>query len=164
MSYSTIVNVPESYKASDRIGALFLSPLHKAYRQAMLYMEGMDCDTNAGVGSPEIHVLAYIRRFGPCATSEINRVFGYKKSTVTSMLDRLEAKSYITRDVNPEDRRSFLLAIRPEGEALATAAGAVVERFERAVAAQVSEEDMQGFRNVLKAVSDVTQVDVRNRL
>ena len=155
------MNVPKSDDCDARIGAFILSPLHKAYRQAILYMEGLDCGMNAGVSSSEIHVLAYIRRFGPCPTSEIGRVFGHKKSTVTSMLDRLAEKGFINREVNSNDRRSFLLAIRPEGEAVAKAAGALVERFEGAVAARVSDSDMEGFRNVMKAIADVTRVDVR---
>lgn len=93
--------------------------------------------------------------------SELSRVFGHKKSTVTGMLDRLTEKGFISRKVNPEDRRSFLLAIRPEGETVAKNAGAVVEQFEEDVMARITEEDMRGFRNVLKAVAEVTQVDVR---
>lgn len=155
------MNVPKSDKCDERIGTVILSPLHKAYRQAMLYMESLDCGLDAGVSSSEIHVLAYIRRFGPCPTSEIGRVFGHKKSTVTSMLDRLAEKGFISREVNEDDRRSFLLAIRPEGEAVAKAAGALVDGFERAVADRVSEEDMQGFRRVLAAVAAVTGVEVR---
>ena len=153
------MDFPKSHESARRIGTFILSPLHKAYRQAMLYMEGGDCA--AGVSSSEVHIIAYIKRFGPCPMSELSRVFGHKKSTVTSMLDRLTEKGYISREVNPEDRRSFLLAVLPEGEAVAKAAGAVVERFERDVLAKVTEEEMAGFRAVLKAVSEVTQVDVR---
>lgn len=138
---------------------MILSPLHKAYRQAILYMEGRGCDQ--GLSSSEVHVIAYIKRFGPCPMSELSRVFGHKKSTVTGMLDRLTEKGFISRKVNPEDRRSFLLAIRPEGETVAKNAGAVVEQFEEDVMARITEEDMRGFRNVLKAVAEVTQVDVR---
>lgn len=159
MSYSTNMDYPKLKDTSSQIGTFILSPLHKAYRQAMLYMEGNGCD--AGVSSSEVHIVAYIKRFGPCPMSELSRVFGHKKSTVTSMLDRLTERGFISREVNPKDRRSFLLAILPEGEMVARNAGAVVERFEQAVVERISEKDMQGFRNVLKAVADVTQVDVR---
>lgn len=155
------MNYPESYERSRRIGTYILSPLHKAYRQAMLYLEGGDCD--AAVGSSEVHIIAYIKRFGPCPMGELSRVFGFKKSTVTGMLDRLTEKGYISREVNPEDRRSFVLEILPEGEAVAKAAGALVARFEGEVLARVSEADLQGFRNVLDAVAGVTQVDVRGK-
>lgn len=155
------MDFPKAHERSRRIGTFILSPLHKAYRQAMLYMETGECDS--GASSSEVHIIAYVKRFGPCPMSELSRVFGHKKSTVTSMLDRLTEKGYISREVNPADRRSFVLEVLPEGEAVAKAAGAVVERFERDVLAKVSEEDMQGFRNVLKAVSEVTRVDVRGR-
>jgi DNA-binding MarR family transcriptional regulator len=155
------MDLPKARHETDRIGTFILSPLHKAYRQAILYMEGQDCGINAGVGSSEIHLLAYIRRFGPCPISEISRVFGHKKSTVTSMLDRLVEKGYITREVNPDDRRTFMLSIRPEGDTVARAAGALVERFEREVAARISEDDLAGFRRVLTAISAVTGVEVR---
>lgn len=152
---------PEAVNQSRQIGTLILSPLHKAYRQAILYMEGADCED--GLSSSETHIIAYVRRYGPCPMSELSRVFGHKKSTVTSMLDRLTERGFISRKVNPEDRRSFLLAIGPEGEAVAEMAGAIVESFEGKVMDRISQSDMQGFRNVLKAVADVTNVNVRGK-
>jgi DNA-binding MarR family transcriptional regulator len=109
----------------------------------------------------EAHLMTYVNLYGPCPIAELVRVFGYKKPTMTSMLDRLAAKKLITRTVNPEDRRSFLVAATARGSKAAVAARIPAEELDVAVRARVSDRDYQGFVRVLDALAAVTGVDVR---
>lgn len=43
---------------------------------------------------------------------------GVGRTAVTGMLDRLEAEGLITRSVDPDDRRSFILDLTEKGQAL----------------------------------------------
>lgn len=45
-------------------------------------------------------------------------VLNVSRTTVTGMLDRLEAEKLITRAIDPADRRSFTLALTDEGRSL----------------------------------------------
>ncbi len=45
-------------------------------------------------------------------------VLNVSRTTVTGMLDRLEAEKLITRAIDPADRRSFTLALTEEGRSL----------------------------------------------
>ncbi len=49
---------------------------------------------------------------------EVADVLKVSRTTVTGMLDRLEADHLITRAIDPEDRRRFVLAITPAGRDL----------------------------------------------
>jgi DNA-binding MarR family transcriptional regulator len=95
----------------------FLSPLHKASRQISVYLEGHTREL--GVSPIEGHFLSYLRSYSPAPIGELVRVFGIKQSTFTSMLDRLEKAGLIRREMNPGDRRSFLIHITDPGRELA---------------------------------------------
>ncbi len=139
----------------------FLSPIHKASRQVTLYLER--ATTELGVSPPEGHLLSYLRSYAPCPVSELERVFGYKPSTLTSMLDRLVERHLVTRNINPNDRRSFNMELTPEGRKLAGKLRKTLEAFEQSVKDQINEKQMAGFRAVMKAIADVTDIKVRER-
>lgn len=134
-----------------------LSPLHKASRQITVYLEsGL-----AELSSAEGHLLSYVAPYGPCPITELVRVFGYTPSTLTGMLDRLERAGLLARTANARDRRSYLIAATAEGQRRAVQIREMLERLEADVASRVTEGDIAGFKAVLAAVGDVTQVVLR---
>ncbi len=134
-----------------------LSPLHKAARQITVHLEsGMP-----ELSSAEGHLLSYLASYAPCPISELVRVFGYTPSTLTSMLDRLERADLLRRTPNARDRRSFLIEATPAGLEKAGSIRERLEHLEAEVAGRVSERDIAGFRAVMAAVGEVTQVVLR---
>lgn len=138
---------------------LLLSPIHRATRQVGLYLEGRTAAL--GVSNDEGHLLTYLRRYGPCAIAELHRVFGIKRSTLTSMLDRLEQRELVVRDLDPEDRRSFRVGLTRGGRSVGGSLETVLQDFERKVRARIRKADLEGFQNVLRAIAEVTRVEVR---
>jgi len=114
-----------------------------------------------GVSGPEAHLLSYVDTYGPCPIGELVRVFGYKKTTMTSMLDRLELRKLVRRAINSEDRRSFLVTATKAGGRLGEKARESVLAFDDEVLRRVSERDWSGFQVVLKMIAEVTEIDVR---
>jgi DNA-binding MarR family transcriptional regulator len=139
----------------------FLSPLHKASRQLSVYLE--DPARQPALSTAEGHLLSYLRSYAPAPIGELVRVFGIKQSTFTSMLDRLEQAGYVRRELNPGDRRSFLIHITDEGRALAERGAGVLEALEDEIRARVSPRDVEGFHAVMRAVEEITQVRLRER-
>ena len=139
----------------------FLSPLHKASRQISVYLEAHTREL--GVSPGEGHVLSYLRSYAPTPIGELVRVFGIKQSTFTSLLDRLENARLIRREINPEDRRSFVIHISDEGLELAERLNQCLETLEEKIRECVSSRDLEGFRAVMGAVEEVTQVRLRER-
>ncbi len=137
----------------------FLSPIHKASRQVAVYFEGQMEDLD--VSPLEGHVLSYLRSYAPCPISELGRVFGLKGSTLTSMLDRLEDREVIGREINPDDRRSFVIKLTREGRRLADRIQKIVEQLEQMLGRVVGANDVKGFKAVMAAIDKVTQVKLR---
>jgi DNA-binding MarR family transcriptional regulator len=139
----------------------FLSPLHKASRQINVYLESQGSEP--GMGTSEGHVLTYLGSYAPAPIGELVRVFGIKQSTFTSMLDRMEEAGLIRREMNPADRRSFLIHITPRGREMAGRSTRVLEEFEDAIRARVSPADVAGFHAVMAAIEEITRVTLRER-
>ena len=139
----------------------YLSPIHKATREVGVHMEREMEGT--GLAPQEGHILSYLRSYAPCPIAEVITVFGLRGSTATSVLDRLEERGLVARRANPEDRRSFLLELTAAGKKLAETVQTKVDALERAIARRVTKEQEEGFRAVMQAIHDVTQVNLVDR-
>ncbi|HEX2219643.1 MAG TPA: MarR family transcriptional regulator [Gemmatimonadales bacterium] len=139
----------------------FLSPLHKASRQITMYLEAHTREL--GVSPLEGHVLTYLRKYAPAPVGELVRVFGIKQSTLTSLLDRLERAGLLRRELNPDDRRSFLIHITAQGRDLTARLNRLLEKLEEDIRGRVRQAEVKGFRAVMSAVEDVTRVRLRDR-
>lgn len=137
----------------------FLSPIHRAIRQITLHLEPPLAEL--GLRAGEGHLLGYLDAYGPCPVGEVARVFGWKKSTLTSVLDRLETRGILERRLNPDDRRSFLVELTSAGRELARRTHQPVDELERQIRQRIGEDDLAGFRNVMAAIDAATAVDVR---
>lgn len=136
-----------------------VSPVHKAARQIGEHM--LEASRALGVEPNEGHLLSYTTLYGPCPVSELTRVFGYKPSTMTGILDRLEDAGMLVREPNEEDRRSFLVRVTDEGASVATELRGRLERLETEIVERVGEEAMAGFDEVMHALGDITRIDLR---
>jgi DNA-binding MarR family transcriptional regulator len=139
----------------------YLSPLHKATRQISVWFEQQMEGT--GLMPQEGHLLTYLRKYAPCPVREVAMVFDWRGSTVTSALDRLEERKLVARRANPDDRRSLLVELTRRGEEMADEMSTIAARFEAAVARRTSAEDEKGFRAVIAAIADVTDVKLTRR-
>ncbi|HET7497207.1 MAG TPA: MarR family transcriptional regulator [Candidatus Eisenbacteria bacterium] len=132
----------------------FLSPIHKATRQIAAHLEG-PCAA-AGVNTREAHLLSYLRSYEPCAVGDLLRVFGQRPSTMTSLLDRLDAQGLVQRVPGTEDRRRVILRLTRKGRGTADRIRECLAAFEARVRAHADPRDIQGFRAVMEAIAVAT--------
>ncbi len=138
-----------------------LSPIHKASRQIGLYLEpSME---ELALGATGGHLLSYLASYAPCSVGELTRVLGLKRSTMTSVLDRLEERGFLSREVDPDDRRSFRLRLTREGRRIAHRIGGLLRKFEREALSRIRPRDLEGFHSVMATIAEVTQVTVREK-
>jgi DNA-binding MarR family transcriptional regulator len=139
---------------------LFLSPLHRATRQIGIRLAARMA--TLGLQNAEGHLLSFLRSYAPVPISELGRVFGLRKSTLTSLLDRLERRGLLVRAPHPRDRRSFLVELTAAGRRTATEVQRPVDELEKDIRAAITDEDLRGFHRVLEAIGEVTKVQVRS--
>jgi DNA-binding MarR family transcriptional regulator len=103
----------------------------------------------------EQNVLAVLADSQPRAVGELAVATGTRPTTLTSVLDRLERKSLITRSLDPADRRSFQITLTPAGRQTAADVHAAVTELERHALAGLTRAQLAGFRAVTRALTEV---------
>ena len=128
----------------------FVHPVHRATHRIGLYLSELREDD---LSQGEAHILALLAHSSPPATiADLHRGLAHKRSTLTSILDRLVDRGLITRKVGESDRRTFVIMPTAKGRRLAQRVKRHLSDLERAVIRRVSAADIQGFKNVLSAL------------
>lgn len=70
---------------------------------------------------------------------------GFDRATLGGVVDRLEAKGLLTRQVSPTDRRARLLHATPAGRRLLAACRPVVEALQADILAPLARADQASF-------------------
>jgi len=97
----------------------------------------------------EAHILAMLDRSAPARISDLHRGLAHKRSTLTSILDRLAARGFITREVSKADRRTFWVRLTAKGRTAAKRVSRHLSTLEQSVLKRATAADIKGFQNVV---------------
>jgi DNA-binding MarR family transcriptional regulator len=129
----------------------FVHPVHRATHRIGLYLSELrEDDLTQG----EAHILAMLAESSPANIADLHRGLAHKRSTLTSILDRLVDRGLITRKVGESDRRTFVITPTAKGRKLARRVSRHLGDLEQAVARRVSAADIKGFKNVVSALEE----------
>lgn len=124
--------------------------LHKATHQVGRLLARTDF--GGPVSQAEAHVLAQLT-FGPASVAELHQSFGHKRSTLSSVLNRLEDRALIERQIHPDDRRSFMIELTPAGRKLARGVRRALEKLERRIAKRLGTSDPEQLVALLETIA-----------
>jgi DNA-binding MarR family transcriptional regulator len=128
--------------------ALRLIPhIHRATHRIGLHIEDLD---NPRVNQAEAHVLAHLASTEQATIGQLHRAFGHKRSTLTSILDRLERRKLIVRTSDSRDRRTFVITLTRNGRAAARRVENHLRAFEARALQATTPADVRTFLRVLE--------------
>jgi DNA-binding MarR family transcriptional regulator len=126
-------------------------PIHRATHRVGLYLADLrEHDLSQG----EAHILAHLAVRARATIKDLHQGLAHKRSTLTSILDRLASRGFITRAVGTADRRTFVITPTAKGRRVARRVHEHLTELERAVARRVTPADVSGFLNVITAVEE----------
>jgi DNA-binding MarR family transcriptional regulator len=105
----------------------------------------------------EAHVLAYLAVAGTRPISDLHRHFGHRRSTLTNVLDRLEARGMVRRTPNPASRRSTLVELTEAGREAGARVAALFAQIDRAVRERVTSKELVAFHTVIATLEEETR-------
>lgn len=105
------------------------------------------------LSASELNVLANLADGRVRSVGELAALAGTRPTTLTSLLDRLAGRGLLTRDLDPADRRSFLLHLTGEGAAAAAAALGAMAAIEQDALGVVTPAELAGFHAVARALT-----------
>jgi MarR family transcriptional regulator, organic hydroperoxide resistance regulator len=104
----------------------------------------------------EINALANLADGRSRNVRELSTDTGTRATTLTGVLDRLERRGYLTRELDPADRRSFRLTLTTPGRSVARKVRAAVTELEKGALAGLSARQLAGYHAVVTALREVS--------
>ncbi len=125
--------------------------VHRATHRIGLYIGRLaDAEVNQG----EAHILAHLKAEGDSTIAELHKAFAHKRSTLTSILDRMAERGWVSREADERDRRTFRVRLTRQGARVASKVYSHLEKLERSVLRGLSEAEMRTFRAVLEKLEN----------
>jgi DNA-binding MarR family transcriptional regulator len=135
-------------------------PVHRATHRIGLYLDDLK---ERGLTQGEAHILALLAHSRRAKVADLHRGLAHKRSTLTSILDRLARRGLVTRAVGETDRRTFVVSLTAKGRKLGQRVQRHLFALERAVARRVSAADIKGFNKVVAGLEKEAHLRVGSR-
>lgn len=123
--------IPEVHRATHRIG-IFLDRI--------------------GITQGEGHILSHLAASGDTSIAQLHRALAHRRSTLTSILDRLAKRGFVTRESDPKDRRSFIVRLSKKGKTVAGEVHRELARIEESALKGITGPQYQSVVRVLQAL------------
>jgi DNA-binding MarR family transcriptional regulator len=138
---------------SETGGTSILLPLHRATHRTLHALAGALAGLD--LTASEINTLANLADGRARNVRELSADTGTRATTLTGVLDRLERRGHLTRELDPADRRSFRLSLTEPGRAIAAQVRDAVIRIEHDALAGLSTDQLAGYHAVISALQEV---------
>src|SRR5690348_12729094 len=111
----------------------------------------------AGLTASDVKTMDILARMGPLTAGDLSAQTGLATASVTSLIDRLEAKKLVRRVRDPKDRRRVIVEPSPRRVAAGNSFfGPIQEAFE-ALMEDYSDEQLALLLDFLKRTTDRTR-------
>lgn len=134
--------IPEVHRATHRIG---------------IYLNSL------GITQGEGHILSHLAAAGDSTIGELHRALAHRRSTLTSILDRLAERQFITRESDPADRRSFIIRLSKKGTAVAAQVHLELARIEENALKGVTGNQFRSMVKVLQTLEKTADRDMQRK-
>jgi DNA-binding MarR family transcriptional regulator len=102
----------------------------------------------------EAHVLGYLALHPGSTINDLHRSFGHKRSTLTSLLDRLEDRGWLRRTAHPRSRRLVSVELTDAGQLVGERVSAALRALEARVSARSGSDDVAASLRTLRALEE----------
>jgi DNA-binding MarR family transcriptional regulator len=109
-------------------------------------------------------VLATLDARGPCSQQQLGEMLHVNRTVMVKLIDSLEARGYVERRRNPEDRRSYALYPTEEGRDALAAMGPRLDRAEAGYTARLTQAERERLRSLLRTLVDPPPSAMADRL
>lgn len=128
--------------------------LQRATHHTLHALSGALAELN--LTAAEINALGNLAERGALSVSQLSAETGTKASTLTGVLDRLERRGYLTRELDAADRRSFRLVLTEQGATAGEQVRAAISDLENRALAGLTAAQIAGYHAVVTALEEAS--------
>ena len=133
---------------SDKI----IFELSKVEHKIKNYMKEKIKERSIQISAGQSGILFLLRRSNNLKMSELSKLLQIDNSAITRLIDRLEKNELVTREMNPVDRRQYLISITVKGKQAIDIVGEIANRTNEKIKEGFTEEEISVFLRVLRVV------------
>ncbi|PIP96782.1 MAG: hypothetical protein COW00_17175 [Bdellovibrio sp. CG12_big_fil_rev_8_21_14_0_65_39_13] len=148
-------------KRISQIGSL-LKRIYRIYSGELLLILQNKGFTDLRPSFLEV-LLAICEKDGP-SIKEIGLACGLKKQTMTSHLNELENRGYISRTINPYDKREQNIHLTEYGQRFKFALNESINQLEQEYSMLLGEVELERFEHLLTSVHTKMTASQKNEL
>jgi DNA-binding MarR family transcriptional regulator len=123
--------------------------LSRAENRLKTYMKNIFRENNINISPAQIGILFLLMKNNSQSMSELSRVLEIDNSAITRLVDNLEKMNLVKRDLNPGDRRQFLIFLTEEGEKEINKAKKIVRETNEKLKEDIPEGELAVFLRVI---------------
>ena len=142
----------DSISSKDHFGFNFIT-LARRWRKA-IDRELADSGLTDATWTPLIHLSKHGE---PLTQSELAHLIGLDTSSLVRLLDQLEAKGMLERQIDPKDRRARLLNLTDQGRQEVAKLSIQLTNIEHHLLSGISEDDVANLMNSFDLISQNAQ-------
>jgi DNA-binding MarR family transcriptional regulator len=143
--------------SEERIALLQeLVSINRAYQTAVEKMDDAFCK-RIGVNRTDGRCLDVIDQRPGLTAGELAEAVGLSRGAVTTALDRLESRSLVTRNRDPDDRRRVTLQPTPEAGRLAWEAYGPLGEMGGPMLAEFSDDELRSAISFLRGGTEINE-------
>lgn len=129
--------------------------IHRATHRIGLFIQSRMPDLTQA----EAHILCHLHEAGDSSIAELHNAFAHKRSTLTSVLDRLDARGLVRRESSLKDRRSFVVSLTSAGKKKAMKVHALLESLETGALRGCGRDAVETFDQLIRELEQTAAVD-----
>jgi DNA-binding MarR family transcriptional regulator len=137
----------------------YVVELHRAVHALGLFL---DARTAGAVTQAEALILAHLAEHGTSTINTLHRVFLHRRSTLTSVIDRLEAKGLVGRRPADDDRRSFAVELTRAGRTQARSILRALDELRGTVEPRRKNQELDAHADFLHALAEAAAALARS--
>ncbi|HEB89584.1 MAG TPA: MarR family transcriptional regulator [Deltaproteobacteria bacterium] len=118
-----------------------------------LRLRGVDLESSTGLSGRELDLVALLSASGPTSVKSLVADLGLPRSTMTAIVDRLQARHLVKRRPNPEDRRSVILEATPSALDALLRYREGMESFTEHIQEVLSDEEQTQFVRLMQKMA-----------
>ncbi len=124
--------------------------VHAIKRRQHLQAERLDL----GITSMHIRVIKIVEKKAPCTAIDIASFLGRDKAQVTRLLNALIEKGLITREPNPNDKRSHYLRIAEAGKVIMEKIRGIDKETLQQMTRNLKPEELEEFKRLARLMAE----------
>lgn len=136
---------------------MILTAIRRVIRSVDKYSRKIN--TEFGLTTPQLLCLDALNKNSHIMTKELAKNVNLSESTVNGIVDRLEAKGYLTRNRSKEDRRKVFLLLTNEGRIVIHKTPSLLQDRFLSALAELDKDEIESITRSLGLIAELMEAE-----